>query len=581
MNSITFFLFFIPILAIILLAINLIFAPHSPYTEKSSTFECGFHSFLGQNRTQFSVSFFTYGILFLLFDLELVLMYPLITSFYLNGGYGLFIGLVFFMALTAGLVFEIARKALNIDSRQYDPTNVLLSRISWLSKIKLNKFINTNENAVDSKRDVIVKTLKNYKLHINIFYTIISAHFMLFMLFMFNKSLGQLIVEYLSLKHLIDNIPLETLIYTIIASILIATVITIIVIYIKGINFLLEKITIVFIRVPVRTAIFGFFSTIYYCIFDIDIFMFPLLTLMLMVELSTEFFSNIVILNNLKNNIYIIYKSLLKIINRISYNRFIILVLKKMPGSGLRKLLGTGSGIIPSIGSPTGGAAGGGGETVISPTGVQGSPKPSINTEERAAISKQWKGIAKNRQSWLYGRYMAEYKADPNKWKPYNLPKNATEEQKLIQKRTSSIRSRVRGDYANDDMPFNPNEAILKMRYDNIEFMDGELYAMTKRISIDSDIELARRQELEYIRSQLKILVDRRLNKEIPEIENKLNTYSATKDNFPEATRITPNSRNCEYPLGRLLDPSKEFKTGAPRQLEEHEKNLEDRNKSD
>ena len=66
MTSITFFFIFVPILAIILLAVNLIFAPHSPYQEKDSAFECGFHSFLGQNRTQFSISFFIFALLFLL-----------------------------------------------------------------------------------------------------------------------------------------------------------------------------------------------------------------------------------------------------------------------------------------------------------------------------------------------------------------------------------------------------------------------------------------------------------------------------------------------------------------------------------
>jgi len=54
----TFFFIFVPILAIVLLALNLILAPHNPYEEKDSAFECGFHSFLGQNRSEFSISFF-------------------------------------------------------------------------------------------------------------------------------------------------------------------------------------------------------------------------------------------------------------------------------------------------------------------------------------------------------------------------------------------------------------------------------------------------------------------------------------------------------------------------------------------
>src|ERR1700728_1356772 len=118
MTSTTFFFIFVPILAIILLAVNLIFAPHNPYQEKDSAFECGFHSFLGQNRTQFSISFFIFALLFLLFDLELLLVYHYIVSAYSNGIYGLIIMLVFFFILTLGFVFELGKNALKIDSRQ-------------------------------------------------------------------------------------------------------------------------------------------------------------------------------------------------------------------------------------------------------------------------------------------------------------------------------------------------------------------------------------------------------------------------------------------------------------------------------
>nr|YP_009445514.1 NADH dehydrogenase subunit 3 [Bipolaris cookei]YP_010148173.1 NADH dehydrogenase subunit 3 [Bipolaris oryzae]ATV95661.1 NADH dehydrogenase subunit 3 [Bipolaris cookei]QQV68591.1 NADH dehydrogenase subunit 3 [Bipolaris oryzae] len=118
MTSTTFFIIFIPILAIILLAVNLILAPHNPYQEKDSVFECGFHSFLGQNRTQFSVSFFIFGLLFLLFDLEILLVYPYAVSTNTNDIYGLSIMLIFFVLLTLGFVFELGKGALNIESRQ-------------------------------------------------------------------------------------------------------------------------------------------------------------------------------------------------------------------------------------------------------------------------------------------------------------------------------------------------------------------------------------------------------------------------------------------------------------------------------
>ena len=118
MTSATFFFVFIPILAIVLLGVNLIFAPHNPYGEKDSVFECGFHSFLGQNRTQFTISFFIFALLFLLFDLEILLVYPFIVSAYTNDIYGLAIMLLFFLILTFGFSFELGKNALKIDSRQ-------------------------------------------------------------------------------------------------------------------------------------------------------------------------------------------------------------------------------------------------------------------------------------------------------------------------------------------------------------------------------------------------------------------------------------------------------------------------------
>jgi NADH-ubiquinone oxidoreductase chain 3 len=124
MTTTTFFLFLIPVLGIILLLVNLILSPHNPYQEKDSAFECGFHSFLGQNRTQFSISFFIFALLFLLFDLEILLVFPYVVSAYTNGIYGLLIMLVFFLVLTLGFAFELGKNALKIESRQIFNFNI-------------------------------------------------------------------------------------------------------------------------------------------------------------------------------------------------------------------------------------------------------------------------------------------------------------------------------------------------------------------------------------------------------------------------------------------------------------------------
>jgi NADH-ubiquinone oxidoreductase chain 3 len=143
MTSITFFFFFIPLLAFILLAVNLIFAPHNPYEEKDSAFECGFHSFLGQNRTQFSISFFIFALLFLLFDLEILLVYPYVVSSYSNGIYGLTLMLIFFLVLTLGFAFELGKNALKIDSRQMFILKSKQSNITtYISMSNLLYFIN-------------------------------------------------------------------------------------------------------------------------------------------------------------------------------------------------------------------------------------------------------------------------------------------------------------------------------------------------------------------------------------------------------------------------------------------------------
>lgn len=120
MTSQIFFFLLIPILAVILLGVNLVFAPHNPYEEKNSPFECGFHSFLGQNRSEFSISFFIFALLFLLFDLEILLVYPYVVSAYVNAIFGLIVMLIFFIVLTLGFAFELGKNALFIESRQTD-----------------------------------------------------------------------------------------------------------------------------------------------------------------------------------------------------------------------------------------------------------------------------------------------------------------------------------------------------------------------------------------------------------------------------------------------------------------------------
>jgi len=118
MSSLIIFIIFTWIIALLFLIINFIFAPHNPYQEKYSIFECGFHSFIDQNRTQFGIKFFIFALVYLLLDLEIILIYPFAVSEYLNNLYGFIVTLIFIIVITLGFIFELGKSALEIDNKQ-------------------------------------------------------------------------------------------------------------------------------------------------------------------------------------------------------------------------------------------------------------------------------------------------------------------------------------------------------------------------------------------------------------------------------------------------------------------------------
>ena len=137
MSSMTFLIFLVCIIALLFLLVNWLFAPHNPYQEKYSIFECGFHSFLGQNRTQFGIKFFIFALVYLLLDLEILLTFPFAVSEYVNNIYGLIITLGFIGIITIGFVYELGKNALKIDSRQkLTVKNPNSSFLIFISKIK-------------------------------------------------------------------------------------------------------------------------------------------------------------------------------------------------------------------------------------------------------------------------------------------------------------------------------------------------------------------------------------------------------------------------------------------------------------
>ena len=116
MNNIIMLFIFVPILALILLALNILFAPHLPYEAKVSAYECGYNAIPGQTRSTFHVHFFLVCLLFLIFDLEILLLFLIAFTLYNVSIFVFSIAIIFFLVLTVGFVLEIGSGAIKLTS---------------------------------------------------------------------------------------------------------------------------------------------------------------------------------------------------------------------------------------------------------------------------------------------------------------------------------------------------------------------------------------------------------------------------------------------------------------------------------
>ena len=93
------------ILSSIIPLLSFLLTEKTPDKEKASVYECGF-SPIYQPGKPFSIRFFIIAILFLVFDLEIVLLFPWSISLINISILGLLITLLFFIILGVGLTYE-------------------------------------------------------------------------------------------------------------------------------------------------------------------------------------------------------------------------------------------------------------------------------------------------------------------------------------------------------------------------------------------------------------------------------------------------------------------------------------------
>ena len=82
-------------------------------TEKLSTYECGFEPF-EDGRNSFNISFYLIAVLFIIFDIEVVLLYPWAVNFFYGDDFSFFVAIDFILELAIGYYYVVNKNSLLI-----------------------------------------------------------------------------------------------------------------------------------------------------------------------------------------------------------------------------------------------------------------------------------------------------------------------------------------------------------------------------------------------------------------------------------------------------------------------------------
>ena len=93
------------------IGLSTIIVPRRTTPAKEMAYECGVDP-VGDARGRFSVKFYMVAVLFILFDIEAVFLYPWAVSFRQLGLYGLIEMVLFIAILLAGYLYLLKKRAL-------------------------------------------------------------------------------------------------------------------------------------------------------------------------------------------------------------------------------------------------------------------------------------------------------------------------------------------------------------------------------------------------------------------------------------------------------------------------------------
>lgn len=98
-------------LSFFLLLVSYLLVYQTPNLEKVSVYECGFNSF-NDSRSRFEIRFYLVAILFIIFDLEIVFLFPWVLILNIISFYGFMTMVIFLFILLIGFVYEWSKGAL-------------------------------------------------------------------------------------------------------------------------------------------------------------------------------------------------------------------------------------------------------------------------------------------------------------------------------------------------------------------------------------------------------------------------------------------------------------------------------------
>jgi NADH-quinone oxidoreductase subunit A len=92
------------LLPVVALTLGKILRPHKPSEEKYTTYESGLDPF-HDSRVQFNVRYYIFALMFVIFDVETVFLYPWAVAYEKLGLFALIEMLIFVLMLILGLVY--------------------------------------------------------------------------------------------------------------------------------------------------------------------------------------------------------------------------------------------------------------------------------------------------------------------------------------------------------------------------------------------------------------------------------------------------------------------------------------------